>query len=71
MLFMRRDVYKRQALDRLHVLSCLTRNAELIIVPDQPVQPLKTPEKDTLLFPQQFVHPDVYKRQALISELQN
>ena len=28
----------------------------LIIVPDQPVQPLQTPEKDTLLFPQQFVH---------------
>ena len=44
------------ALDRLHVLSGLTRNAELIIVPDQPVQPLQTPEKDTLLFPQQLVH---------------
>ena len=44
------------ALDRLHVLSCLAGNAELIIVPDQPVQPLQTPEKDTLLFPQQLVH---------------
>ena len=44
------------ALDRLHVLSCLAGNAELIIVPDQPVQPLQTSEKDTLLFPQQLVH---------------
>ena len=44
------------AFDRLHVLSCLAGNAELIVVPDQPVQPLQTPEKDTLLFPQQLVH---------------
>ena len=44
------------ALDRFHVLSGLTRNAELIVVPDQPVQPLQTPEKDALLFPQQLIH---------------
>ena len=44
------------ALDRLHILSGLARNAELIVVPDQPVQPLQTPEKDALLFPQQLVH---------------
>ena len=44
------------ALDRLHIFSGLARNAELIVVPDQPVQPLQTPEKDTLLFPQQLVH---------------
>ena len=44
------------ALDRLHIFFGFARNAELIIVPDQPVQPLQTPEKDTLLFPQQFVH---------------
>ena len=44
------------ALDRLHILSGFARNAELIIVPDQPVQSLQTPEKDTLLFPQQLVH---------------
>ena len=44
------------ALDRLHIFSGFARNAELIVVPDQPVQPLQTPEKDTLLFPQQLVH---------------
>ena len=44
------------ALDRLHILSGLTGNAELIVVPDQPVQPLQTPEEDPLLFPQQLVH---------------
>ena len=44
------------ALDRLHVLSGLARNAELIVVANQPVQPLQTPEKDALLFPQQLVH---------------
>ena len=44
------------ALDRLHVLSCLAGNAELIVVPDQPVQPLQTPEEDALLFPQQLIH---------------
>jgi len=44
------------ALDRLHVLSCLARNAELIVVPDQPVQSLQTPEEDALFFPQQLVY---------------
>ena len=44
------------ALDRLHILSCLAGNAELIVVPDQPAQPLQTPEEDALLFPQQLVH---------------
>ena len=44
------------ALDRLHIFSGLTGNAELIVVPDQPVQPLQTPEKDALLFPQQLIH---------------
>ena len=33
------------ALDRLHILSGLARNAELIVVPNQPVQTLQTPEK--------------------------
>ena len=44
------------ALDRLHILSCLAGNAELIVVPDQPAQPLQTPEEDALLFPQQLIH---------------
>ena len=44
------------ALDRLHILSGFARNAELIVVPNQLVQPLQTSEKDTLLFPQQLVH---------------
>ena len=30
------------ALDRLHILSGFARNAELIVVPDQPVQPLNS-----------------------------
>ena len=44
------------ALDRLHIFSGLGADCELIIVPDQPVQPLQTPEKDALLFPQQLIH---------------
>ena len=44
------------ALHRLHILSGLARNAELIVVPNQPVQSLQTPEKNALLFPQQLVH---------------
>ena len=44
------------ALDRLHIFFGLTGNAELIVVPDQPVQPLQTPEEDPLLFTQQLVH---------------
>ena len=31
------------ALDRLHIFSGFARNAELIVVPNQPVQPLQTP----------------------------
>ena len=44
------------ALDRLHVFSGFARNAELIVVPNEPMQPLQTPEKDALPFPQQLVH---------------
>ena len=44
------------ALDRLHIFFGFSRNAELIVVANQPVQPLQTPEKDALLFPQQLVH---------------
>ena len=44
------------ALDRLHILSGFARNAELIVVPNQLVQSLQTPEEDALLFPQQLVH---------------
>ena len=44
------------ALDRLHIFFGFARNAELIVVPDQPVQPIQTPEKDAFLFPQQLVH---------------
>ena len=44
------------ALDRLHILSGLAGNAELIVVPDQPVQSLQTPEEDALLFLQQLIH---------------
>ena len=44
------------ALDRLHIFSGLARNAELIVVPDQPIQPLQAPEEDAFLFPQQLVH---------------
>ena len=44
------------ALDRLHVLSGLAGNAELIVVPNQPVQTLQTPEKNAFLFPQQLIH---------------
>ena len=44
------------ALDRLHVLSGLAGNAELIVVPNQSMQTLQTPEKDTLFLPQQLVH---------------
>jgi len=44
------------ALHRLHVLSGLARNAELIVVPDQPMQPLQTPAEDALLLPQQLIH---------------
>ena len=40
----------------MHILSCLAGNAELIVVPDQPAQPLQTPEEDALLFPQQLIH---------------
>ena len=44
------------ALDRLHIFFGLGADCELIVVPDQPVQPLQTPEEDALLFPQQLVH---------------
>ena len=44
------------ALDRLHILSGLAGNAELIVVPNQPMQTLQTPEKDTLFLPQQLIH---------------
>ena len=44
------------ALDRLHILSGFARNAELIVVPNQPVQTLQTPEKNAFLFPQQLIH---------------
>ena len=44
------------ALDRLHILSGFARNAELIVVPDQPVQSLQTPEEDPLFFVQQLIH---------------
>ena len=44
------------ALDRLHIFFGFSRNAELIVVANQPVQPLQTPEEDALLFPQQLVH---------------
>ena len=40
-----RDSIVAAALDRLHVFSGLTGNAELIVVPDQPAQPLQTPEE--------------------------
>ena len=51
-----RDSIVAAALDRLHIFSGLTGNAELIVVPDQPAQPLQTPEEDPLLFTQQLVH---------------
>ena len=44
------------ALDRLHIFFGLGADCELIVVPNQPVQPLQTPEEDALLFPQQLVH---------------
>ena len=44
------------ALDRLHIFSGLAGNAELIVVPNQSMQTLQTPEKDTLFLPQQLVH---------------
>jgi len=44
------------ALDRLHILSGLAGNAELIVVPNQPMQTLQTPEEDALLLPQQLIH---------------
>ena len=44
------------ALDRLHILSGLAGNAELIVVPNQPMQALQTPEEDALLLPQQLIH---------------
>ena len=44
------------ALDRLHILSGLAGNAELIVVPNQPMQTIQTPEEDALLLPQQLIH---------------
>ena len=44
------------ALDRFHIFSGLAGNAELIVVPNQSMQTLQTPEKDTLFLPQQLVH---------------
>ena len=44
------------ALDRLHILSGLAGNAELIVVSNQPVQSIQTPEKDPLALPFQLVH---------------
>ena len=44
------------AFDRLHVLFGLAGNAELIVVSNQPMQPLQTPEEDALFLPQQLVH---------------
>ena len=37
------------ALDRLNIFSGLAGNAELIVVPNQPMQTIQTPEEDALL----------------------
>ena len=44
------------ALDCFHILSGLGADCELIVVSNQPVQTLQTPEEDPLLFTQQLVH---------------
>ena len=44
------------ALDSFHILSGLVADCELIVVPNQSVQTLQTPEEDTLFLPQQLIH---------------
>jgi len=44
------------ALDCFHILSGLGADCELIVVSNQPVQTIQTPEEDTLFLPQQLVH---------------